>query len=140
MEGERKLETGVPARLTPSEGRKFGLLVGAAFLLVGVLLWRRTHVTAAWVTTGLAVALIAGGLAVPAHLGPVYRTWMALARVISKVTTPVFMSVLFFVVLTPAGLLVRLFGHRPLTRARGGPTYWQGRAPGSRRSDMDHQF
>src|SRR6185437_2642786 len=33
VEGERELETGVPARLTPAEGRKFGLLVGAAFLL-----------------------------------------------------------------------------------------------------------
>lgn len=134
------METGVSARLTPVEGRKFGLLVGAAFLLVGVLLWRRTHVTAAWVTMALAVALIAGGLAMPARLGPVYRAWMALAKVISKVTTPVFMSVIFFLVLTPAGFLVRLFGHRPLTRAPGGPTYWQSRAPGSRRGDMDHQF
>ena len=56
---------------------------------------------------------------------------MALAQVISKVTTPIFMGVIYFLVLTPAGFLVRLFGHRPLTRARGGPTYWQSRAPGS---------
>jgi hypothetical protein len=134
------LDTGVPARLTPAEGRKFGLLVGGAFLLLGVLLWRRTHLTAAYVAATLAVALIVGGLAVPAQLGPVYRAWMALAKSISKVTTPVFMSVIFFLVLTPAGILVRLFGHRPLTRSRGGPSYWQSRAPGSRRGDLDHQF
>ena len=129
-----------PVRLTPAEGRKFGLLVGGAFLLLGVLLWRRTHLTAAYVAATLAVALIVGGLAVPAQLGPVYRAWMALAKAISKVTTPVFMSVIFFLVLTPAGILVRLFGHRPLTRSRGGPSYWQSRAPGSRRGDLDHQF
>jgi hypothetical protein len=140
VEGERQLDTGVPARLTPAEGRKFGLLVGGAFLLLGVLLWRRTHLTAAYVAATLAVALIVGGLAVPAQLGPVYRAWMALAKAISKVTTPVFMSVIFFLVLTPAGILVRLFGHRPLTRSRGGPSYWQSRAPGSRRGDLDHQF
>ena len=134
------MDTGVPARLTPAEGRKFGLLVGGAFLLLGVLLWRRTHLTAAYVAATLAVALIVGGLAVPAQLGPVYRAWMALAKAISKVTTPVFMSVIFFLVLTPAGILVRLFGHRPLTRSRGGPSYWQSRAPGSRRGDLDHQF
>ena len=134
------MDTGVPARLTPAEGRKFGLLVGGAFLLLGVLLWRRTHLTAAYVAATLAVALIVGGLAVPAQLGPVYRAWMALAKSISKVTTPVFMSVIFFLVLTPAGILVRLFGHRPLTRSRGGPSYWQSRAPGSRRGDLDHQF
>jgi hypothetical protein len=76
----------------------------------------------------------------PAQLGPVYRAWMGLAKVISKVTTPVFMSVIFFVVLTPAGLLVCLFGHRPLTRSRAASSHWQSRAPGSRRGDLDHQF
>ena len=134
------MDTGVPARLTPAEGRKFGLLVGAAFLLLGVLFWRRAHLTAAWVAVALGAGLIVGGLAMPAQLGPVYRAWMGLATAISKVTTPIFMSAIFFLVLTPAGFLVRLFGHRPLTRARGGSTYWQSRAPGSRRGDLDHQF
>ena len=134
------METGVPARLTPAEGRKFGLLVGGAFLLLGVLLWRRTHVTAAWVAGGLGLALLAGGLVLPAQLGPVYRAWMGLAKVISKVTTPIFMSVIFFLVLTAAGFLVRLFGHRPLARAAKDATYWQSRPAGSRRGDMDHQF
>jgi hypothetical protein len=114
--------------------------VGGAFLLLAVLLWRRTHVSAAWVSGGLGIALVVGGLAVPAQLGPVYRAWMALAKVISKVTTPVFMSVIFFLVLTPAGFLVRLFGHRALTRSQEGGTYWQSRAAGNRRGDMNHQF
>ena len=98
------MESRVPARLTPAEGRKFGLMVGAAFLLLAALLWRRTHFTAAGVTGALGGALVLGGLAVPAHLGPVYRAWMALATAISKVTTPIFMGVIFFLVLTPAGL------------------------------------
>jgi hypothetical protein len=139
MEGERELETGVPARLTPAEGRKFGLLVGGAFLLLAALLWRRSHETGATVAGVLGAALVLGGLVVPAQLGPVYRGWMALARVISKVTTPIFMSIIFFLVLTPAGFLVRLFGHRPLAPARAG-TYWHSRPEGERRGAMDHQF
>jgi hypothetical protein len=134
------LATGVPARLTPAEGRKFGLLVGGAFLLIGALLWRRGRLTEAWVALGLGGALVLAGAAVPGRLGPVYRAWMALAKAISKVTTPVFMSVIFFLVLTPAGLLVRLFGHRPLSRPEGAPSYWQGRPAGARRGAMDHQF
>jgi hypothetical protein len=140
MEGERELETGVPARLTPAEGRKFGLLVGGAFLVLAVLLWRRTHETGATVAGVLGAALVLGGLVAPAQLGPVYRAWMALAKVISKVTTPIFMSVIFFLVLTPAGFLVRLFGHRPLTHPRGAGTYWHSRPEGERRGAMDHQF
>jgi hypothetical protein len=140
MEGERELESGVPARLTPTEGRKFGLMVGGSFLLLGALLWRRAHVPASVITATLGALLVVGGLAVPAQLEPIHRAWMALARAISKVTTPVFMSVIFFVVLTPAGFLVRLFGHRPLARRHGTPTYWHSRAEGGRRSAMDHQF
>src|SRR5262245_18831359 len=140
MERERELESGVPARLTPAEGRKFGLMVGGAFLVLAALLWRRGHVPAAAVTGTLGGMLVLGGLVAPAQLAPVHRVWMALAGAISKVTTPIFMSVIFFLVLTPAGCLVRLCGHRPLTRGRGTNTYWLSRPEGQRRSAMDHQF
>ncbi len=130
----------VSAGLTPAEGRKFGLLVGGAFLLLGFVFWRRAHPTAAAVALVPAIALIVGGLAAPARLGPVYRRWMALSLVISKVTTPIFMGVIFFLVLTPGGLLARLFGHRPLSRQHGEATNWHSRAEGTRRGDMDHQF
>jgi hypothetical protein len=134
------LARGIPARLSPAEGRKFGLLVGGAFLVVGLLLWRRDRHVEAWVALGLASALILGGLAVPARLGPVYRAWMALAHAISKVTTPIFMGAMFFLVLTPAGILARLVGHRPLSWPRGTETYWHSRPAGARRGEMDHQF
>jgi hypothetical protein len=134
------LENRVPARLTPAEGRKFGLVVGGAFLLLALLLWRRTHVTGATVAGAAGAALFLGGLAVPGQLGPVYRVWMGLAKAISKVTTPIVMSIIFFLVFTPAGFLVRLFGHRPLTHPRGAGTYWHSRPEGSRRGAMDHQF
>jgi Saxitoxin biosynthesis operon protein SxtJ len=131
---------GVSARLTPAEGRKFGLLVGGAFLVLGALLWRRTHLAGASVALTLASALITGGLVAPTRLGPIYRGWMALAGMISKVTTPVLMGAIFFLVITPTGLLARLLGHRPLSRPRGAATYWQSRPVGARRGEMDHQF
>jgi hypothetical protein len=140
VEGERELATGISARLTPAEGRKFGLLIGGAFLVIGMLLWRRARLTEASVALVVATALIAAGLAVPTRLGPVYHAWMALAKAISKVTTPVFMGVIFFLVLAPAGFLLRLLGHRPLSQARGATTYWRDRPAGARRGEMDHQF
>jgi Saxitoxin biosynthesis operon protein SxtJ len=134
------LASGVSTRLTQAEGRRFGLLVGGAFLVLGALLARRAHLTAASIAVVLASALIVAGLAAPARLGPVYRGWMALAMAISKVTTPVFMGAIFFLVLTPAGLLVRLFGHRPLSRPQGAATHWRSRPAEGRRSELDHQF
>ena len=131
---------GVPARLTVTEGRKFGVVVGGAFLVLGAVLTWRGHGTAASVVLLLGSVLIVAGLALPTRLGPVYRGWMAFALAISKVTTPIMMSVIYFLVLAPTGLLARLFGHRPLSRPRGNTSYWVSRPAGARRGDMDHQF
>ena len=140
MAGERELARGIPAGLSPAEGRKFGLVVGGAFLVLGLVLRLRDHGTASAVTLALGGALALAGLAIPGRLGPVYRGWMALARTISKVTTPVFMGAIYFLVLTPTGLLARLVGHRPLSRPAAGGSYWHDRPAGARRGDMNHQF
>ena len=65
------MEKGISARLTPTEGRKFGLLVGGAFLVAGALMWRRGHLTAAGVSAVLGAARVIGGLAAPGRLVPV---------------------------------------------------------------------
>jgi len=134
------LATGIPARLTAAEGRKFGLLVGGAFAVIGLLLWRRGHAPVAAVSAAAGALLVAGGVVAPVRLEPVYRAWMKLALAISKVTTPVFMTVLYFLVLTPAGLVARLAGYRPLGPPRGADTYWRSRPEGKGRGVMDHQF
>jgi hypothetical protein len=134
------LARGISAGLTTSEGRKFGLLVGGAFLLLGALLWRRGWVVGAWIPAALGGMLLLAGLTIPTRLGPVYRGWMAFALVISKVTTPLFMGLIYFLVLTPSGLIARLFGHRPLEHTQGVANYWQSRPAGTGRGKMEHQF
>ena len=66
---------------------------------------------------------------------------MALAHAISKVTTPIFLGVVYFLVLTPTGLVMRAFGRRRLRRDPVDDSYW---IPKSRRgagiSDMNRQF
>ena len=77
MEGDAGLEAGIPTRLTPAEGRRFGLTVGVAFLVLAGLLhfWRHKE-TAAVVAGGLGVLLVAAGLVIPGRLGPLHRAWM----------------------------------------------------------------
>ncbi len=108
-------------------------------MLAGVMWWR-AGLIAATIPLILGTGLIAGGLVAPGRLGPVYRAWMALAVAISKVTTPIAMGVVYFLVLMPTGVLARLFGHQPLARPRGTATYWHSRPAGARKSEMDHQF
>ena len=130
----------VPARLTTRELRKFGLVVGAAFFVLGGILRWRGSGNAALVLWAIGAALVGLGLLLPALLGPVYRAWMGLAILLSRVTTPIIMGVLYFLVMTPMGWLLRGFGHRPLEHGRKGREIWITRPAESRRGDMERQF
>ncbi len=134
------METGIPARLSPAEGRKFGLTVGAAFLvLAGLLHYWRHRETAAAVFGAIGALLVLAALVIPGHLGPVYRGWMGLAKAISRVTTPIFMAVVFFVVVTPIGWLTRLLGRRPLEHRERDGSFWAAPESGGR-ADLERQF
>jgi len=85
--------------------------------------------------------LLLAGLIIPAQLGPVERAWMALARVISKVTTPIVMGVMYLLVLSPIAWLRRTVGGNPMAHAEHGQSFWHERSAGSRRSkSMRRQF
>lgn len=131
----------VPARLTAAEGRRFAFTVGAAFFVLAALLTWRDHDIPAAVSGILAAALGLAGLLIPGRLTAVYRAWMGFALAISKVTTPIFMGIVYFVVLTPIGLARRAMGHNPVVHVRRDGSYFQRRENGSaRRSDLNRQF
>ena len=134
------METRIPARLTQAEGRKFGLTVGVAFLVLASLLhfWRHKE-TAGAIAGGLGVLLVVAALAVPTQLGPLQRAWMGLAHAISKVTTPIFMGVVFFIVMMPIGFVMRLFGKRALVHPEQNGSFWVPPVSGGR-SNIERQF
>lgn len=133
------MAAGVPARLTAAQGRKFGLTVGLAFIALGALIyfWRHKELTGE-ILAGWGVALVLAGLVAPTALGPVERAWMGLAHLLSKVTTPIFMGVVYFVVLTPIGLVMRLFGKNPLIVPQSGGGVWVTRT--ATKGDIERQF
>ena len=132
------MEDRIPARLTAAEGRKFAFTVGTAFLVFGGIAWWRHHPTIAPILGALGVLFWIGGLVAPASLGPVQRAWMGLAHAISKVTTPIFLGVVYFVVLTPVGLLMRLFGRNPIKHHAKQDSFWAPRA--ETRGTLTNQF
>lgn len=81
------------------------------------------------------------GLLVPSHLGPIQTAWLGLAGLLSRVTTPIFMGLVYFGVLTPTGVLIRLFGRNPLTRHHRNDSLWVSRdSEDSRQGSMKRQF
>jgi hypothetical protein len=114
-------------------------MVGIGFGLIGGVFWLKHQQTPGIVAGAVGGVLLFGGIVVPGLLGPLYRAWMGLAKVLSRFTTPIVMGVIYFVVFTPVGLIARAFGHRPLKRARTG-SYWIDRPAGSRQGDLTRQF
>ena len=141
MDRNGAVEGRVPARLSAAEGRRFGLTVGLAFLALSAVLTWRGRTRTAMVFAALGTVLVLGGLLVPTRLGPVERAWMGLAHAISRVTTPVMMSVVYFIVMTPIGLLMRLLGRTPLKRPAKSGSFWIPRDPAiGGRGDLERQF
>ncbi len=131
----------ISTRLTAAEGRKFGLTVGLALVGVGLLLLWRGRITRAEVVLGVGGTLVIAALLVPTWLGPIERAWMGLAHLISKVTTPIFMGIVYFIVIAPIGLVRRLAGASPITRRELLETRWQPHARATdQRASMEHQF
>ena len=130
----------VPARLTAAAGRRFAFTVGLAMLVLAALVAWRGGRSVGWALGAAGAALLVAGLVAPTRLGPVERGWYAFAAAISRVTTPIILGVLYFLVLTPAGFAMRLFGWNPLVRGSATESAWIRRPARARRSDLERQF
>jgi hypothetical protein len=128
----------VPVAFSREEGRKFGVTVGLAFLALAALLWWRDTERAWMILGGLGAALFLAGLAIPGHLGPVYRGWMGFALLLSKVTTPIFMGIIYFGLFLFTGLLRRSVGRNQMVRTEKGGSYWVSRE--HTRANLERQF
>lgn len=106
--------------------REFGLIVGGVLLLLsGWWLYRGKLPMVTQVTLPLGGLLVLLGLIFPAALVWPNKAWMALAEVLSFVSTRIILAFVFFGIVTPIGLIKRLFGWDPLhRRAAASDSYW----------------
>lgn len=125
-----------------SSDRSFGLTFAAvALILGGIALWRGRD----WGVYALAasVAFAALALAAPKLLAPFNRAWLKLGLLLHHVVNPVVMGLMFFGVITPMALVLRLAG-KDLLRLRfdrQARSYWIPREPpGPAPDTMRHQF
>ena len=107
--------------------REFGLIVGGVFALLGAWwLYRGKYVTATSIALPLGTCLILFGLLWPRALVYPNKAWMLLAAGLSFVTTRIILGMVFFLIVTPIGVVKRLTGWDPLSRRSGSSeSYWR---------------
>ena len=89
--------------------KKFGITMGVVLgLLGGLFLGRGSNYYFYFLL--LAAVFLSLGLTVPVFLKPIHKIWMTLSVLLGWLMTRVILTVLFYLVITPIGLLLRLFG------------------------------
>ena len=89
--------------------RQFGLMVGAIIISIGLWqLYRGTFETGRIVLWSIGGVLFLSGLLIPVILTPVYTVWMKLAHALAWINTRIIITLIFFLVITPTGFLLRL--------------------------------
>lgn len=121
------MKTATVIRRSYRTEREFGLIVGTVFtLLSGWWLYRGKLLGVAQVTLPLGLTLMLLGLIFPRSLVYPNRAWMLLAEALGYVTTRIILGFVFFAILTPIGVVKRMFGWDPLHRREvSGLSYWR---------------
>ncbi len=106
--------------------RSFGVSVGIVLCVIAALLVWRGRVGRAEVVGGVGAVLLVLGLVYPPFLKYPSAAWWRFSRALGYVNARVLLSIIFFLILTPLGLLWRLTGKDPLARRRRN---WPGWTP-----------
>jgi hypothetical protein len=128
--------------IKPSSDRNFGLVIATVFLLIALWPLIRAEPVRWW---ALAVAAVFAALALlwTAALAPLNKCWTKLGVLLYRFVSPIVLGLLFYVIVTPVALLMRLLGKDPL-RLRREPdavSYWIDRMPpGPAPESMKNQF
>ena len=113
---------------TDAQARKTALVVGVVLLALAAWNLYRGRMTVVVVFGALGAALFAAGLFVPGAARAFHAAWMRLAALLGHVNSRVLLTLVYYLVMTPYGVVTRLAGRDPLRR-RGakGESYWVGR-------------
>jgi predicted membrane metal-binding protein len=125
-----------------SSDRGFGLVFAAVFSIIAA--WPLMHAQPPrWWALGLAALLALIAATRPALLARANRLWLRFGLFLGNLVGPLAVGVLFYTIVTPLGLLMRLTGKDPL-RVRldaAADSYWIARRPpGPPPESLTNQF
>ncbi len=110
--------------------RCFGVALAVVIAIVGAVRLLHNDVQVSRLLFATAGGVLLMALVLPSLLRPVYRVSLIVGRALGWFNSQVLLTLTYYLLVTPIGLALRLFGHDPLERRLQPtrPSYWQTRA------------
>lgn len=110
----------------PKEKRDIRVVFLVFSLLFSLIAWKNYPSNLSIAFAGLVALMLFLLSFMPFFLRPAFRVWLKIAHFIGRVNTQVILTLLYYLVFTPYGMVMRLFGRDPLQRQlKSAGTYWE---------------
>ena len=125
-------------KIKVSSNKSFGIVFSIFFLFISIFLFLNEYPTYYW-SLFVSIIFLVLGLMNSKILSPLNLLWFKFGILLGKIVSPVVMGIIFFVVVTPISILLKIFGKDVLNlKFNNNKTYWiEKNGP---KSNMKKQF
>jgi hypothetical protein len=122
--------------------QNFGLFFCALFAASSIYFYVNSFIPAFFLTATFTLVTFLVTVISPSHLLPFNKLWMELGLLIGKIVSPIVLGSVFFLLITPVGIAMRLAGRDELQlKLHRENSYWKNRAPaGPEPTSFKNQF
>jgi hypothetical protein len=121
--------------------RKFGLILGCGLIAIFGLLFpfMKEQTLPSWPYAIGAIVLIPTFIQ-PMWLKIIYTPWMKIGHILGFINTRIILGFIFFVMITPMGLVMRLMGKDPMCRKLDGSASYRKISASQTKEHMERPF
>ncbi|WP_336080170.1 SxtJ family membrane protein [Thalassospira sp. CH_XMU1448-2] len=122
--------------------RKFGLFFSVVFLIAGYYFWGKETQWLSYIFLSLSPLFVVVSLLKPDLLEPLNKLWMRFGLLLGMIVSPIVLGIMFFGLISPIALLMRLFGRDELRlKLVEKKSHWIERSSDSAKAEtFKHQF
>ena len=121
-----------------SSNRSFGIVFFIVFIIIAIYPYFKSGDVRLW-SLIISIIFLILGLINSKILTPLNKLWFKFGIFLGKIISPIIMGIIFFLVVTPIGLLMKLFGKDVLNlKYNNNKSYWIEKT--GPKSKMKNQF
>ena len=121
--------------------RKFGIFFTFVLALFAVYFYITTNMILTYISLLTSLTLLGISIVKADVLFPLNKLWMKFGFLLGKIINPIVLGMIFFILITPFGFIMRLFGRDELRlRLKNNNTYWKNRSQNLQQTNFRQQF